>query len=90
MGKHSRSDRVLRINALWDDGAGVWSASGDDVIGLAIEAKTQEELLNLLKVVVPELLALNHPESAGIASSEPRQQPAELCYHGSQTLGLSC
>ncbi len=36
---HRNSAEVLiGVNALWDDGAGVWSASSADVAGLAIEA----------------------------------------------------
>ncbi|CAJ2376836.1 MAG: hypothetical protein IBGAMO2_480018 [Arenicellales bacterium IbO2] len=59
-----KADQTIRVKALWDDEAGVWSASSDDIIGLAIEAKTKEALVERLKVVIPELLELNHAEAA--------------------------
>ena len=60
---HRNSAEVLiRINALWDDSAGVWSASSADVAGLAIEAATKNALIERLRVVIPELLELNHAD----------------------------
>ncbi len=70
--------KTLRVNALWDDEAGVWSASSTDVAGLAIEAATKEALIKRLKIIVPELLELN------LASSE-QPFPVELVIKGHQT-----
>ena len=55
-------EKALRIDALWDDEAGVWSASSTDIEGLAIEAATREALIERLKTVIPELLDLNSHE----------------------------
>ncbi len=55
----------LKINADWDNEVGVWVATSDDLEGLAIEAETIDALINRLKVVIPELLELNHPEMVG-------------------------
>jgi predicted RNase H-like HicB family nuclease len=44
------------ITATWDDEAKVWVAESSDVPGLATEAATKEELVEKLKVVIPELL----------------------------------
>jgi Domain of unknown function (DUF1902) len=55
----------LRINAVWDDGASVWVATSDDVAGLAIEASTIDALVERLKVVIPELMELNHQDTLG-------------------------
>lgn len=52
----------LRVNANWDDEAGVWVATSQDIDGLAIEASTVDALIQRLKIVIPELMALNHPE----------------------------
>jgi len=49
----------LRVYARWDEDAKVYYAWSDDVLGLAIEADTLENLKNRLRVVVPELIALN-------------------------------
>lgn len=47
----------------WDDEACVWYVAESDVPGLATEAATFEELESKLRVMVPELLALNTPAS---------------------------
>lgn len=49
-----------RIAALWDADAKVWTASSEDVPGLATEADTLEALTEKLRILVPELLRLNH------------------------------
>ena len=63
-------EKVLKVNALWDDEAGVWSASSTDVAGLAIEAATKEVLIERLETVIPELLELNHTNSNQIPHVE--------------------
>ena len=47
------------ITATWDDEAQVWVAESADVPGLATEAATKEELVEKLKVMIPELLEAN-------------------------------
>ncbi len=47
------------VRADWDAEAGVWFAFSDDVPGLATGVETFEELIDKLKVVVPELLEEN-------------------------------
>jgi predicted RNase H-like HicB family nuclease len=47
------------VKAEWDGEARVWVASSDDVPGLATGADTLEELIEKLKVVIPELLEEN-------------------------------
>jgi predicted RNase H-like HicB family nuclease len=54
------------IKAEWDDAAGVWVASSEDVPGLATGAETFEDLIAKLKVVIPELLDENGLLAAGI------------------------
>lgn len=49
----------LRVAAAWDDEAGVWVATSDDVPGLATEAETLDRLVEKLKSMVPELLEAN-------------------------------
>jgi hypothetical protein len=53
------ADRVLVVNATWDDEAKVWVATSQDVPGLATEAASQQDLVKKLKVLVPELLDAN-------------------------------
>lgn len=47
------------VRAEWDDEAGVWVATSDDVPGLATEARTIEALDIKLTSLVPELLEAN-------------------------------
>ena len=47
------------VRAEWDEDARVWVASSDDVPGLVTEGDTLEELIQKLKVMIPELLEAN-------------------------------
>ncbi|MSQ82619.1 MAG: DUF1902 domain-containing protein [Myxococcales bacterium] len=59
-------ENLLYVHATWDSEASVWVATSNDVAGLATEAATTEELVAKLKVMIPELLALN-----GVATTRP-------------------
>ena len=48
-----------KVIAELDDDARVWVASSEDVPGLATGADTFEELIEKLKIVIPELLVEN-------------------------------
>jgi hypothetical protein len=48
-----------RVHASWDEDAGVWIATSDDVPGLCAEADTLEALIAVILDLVPELLAAN-------------------------------
>jgi len=52
-------DKKIRVTAIWDSEAGVWVAASDDVPGLVTEADTSEQLVQKLRVLIPELLELN-------------------------------
>ncbi len=51
--------KPLFIRAEWDEEAGVWVATSEEVPGLATEEKTLEGLIEKLKVMIPELLDAN-------------------------------
>lgn len=53
------AERTYDIHCVWDDEARVWVATSDDVPGLATGADTLDELVEKLKVVIPELLEAN-------------------------------
>jgi predicted RNase H-like HicB family nuclease len=53
------SERIYVVRADWDAEAKVWVAYSDDVPGLASGADTLEDLVEKLRVVVPELLDEN-------------------------------
>jgi len=50
---------IYIIDASWDGAAGVWVATSDEVLGLATEAPTIEQLTQKLRFIIPELLQLN-------------------------------
>ena len=52
-------NKPLFVRAEWDEEAGVWVATSDDVPGLATEGETLEYLIDKLKIMIPELLEIN-------------------------------
>ncbi len=54
-----------RVIVEWDEEAQVWVATSEDVPGLATGADTFEELIEKLKIVIPELLVENRLLPAG-------------------------
>jgi hypothetical protein len=51
--------RPITIDARWDDEAGVWLATSADVPGLVVEAETWPSMIEEVRLVLPELLALS-------------------------------
>lgn len=63
------------VNISWDNEAGVWIATSEDIIGLIMESESYEELIEHLKVAIPELLELNHqPKMSLLKCISVRQQ----------------
>ncbi len=53
------SMRKYLVTAQWDEEAGVWVATSDDIPGLVSEAKTIDDLVKRVVAVAPELLEDN-------------------------------
>jgi len=73
----------FHVVAEWDEEAQVWVASSEDVPGLATGADTLEDLIQKLKVVIPELLIENgllpaHTESVPFAVRAERNELAPV------------
>ncbi len=51
--------KPLFVRVEWDEEAKVWVATSDDVPGLATEEDTMEDLIDKLKILIPELLVAN-------------------------------
>ena len=49
---------VIKIN--WDNEAGVWIATSDDVRGLVLESGSIDALMERVRYAVPELLQENN------------------------------
>jgi Domain of unknown function (DUF1902) len=52
-------NRNITINARWDDEAGVWLATSNDVPGLVVEADTWPAMIEEVRLVLPDLLELS-------------------------------
>ena len=50
-------DNVFTVEAKWYED--MWVATSDNIPGLAVEARNLNELCDLLKVIIPELLEEN-------------------------------
>jgi len=51
--------KPIFIRAEWDEEANMWVATSDDIPGLVTEAETIENLVEKLKIIIPELLEAN-------------------------------
>jgi Domain of unknown function (DUF1902) len=50
--------RAITIDARWDDQAAVWLATSADVHGLVVEAESWSTMIDEVRLILPELLAL--------------------------------
>lgn len=48
-----------QVDAFWDGEAGVWVATSEDLPGLVTEAETVEMLMDKLRVMIHELMAVS-------------------------------
>ena len=60
----------LVVTARWDPEALVWVATSDDVPGLVVEADTADQLIGILKEIVPQLLIENGRLEADEANAQ--------------------
>lgn len=60
-----RDDKTLIVRAVWDDEVDVWVATSEDIPGLATEASSLNDLIEKLKIMIPELLGANGHDDDG-------------------------
>lgn len=58
-------EKPILVHALWDAEASVWVAESADVPGLVAEADSVDQLVEKLKILIPELLEANGIERHG-------------------------
>lgn len=58
-------DYVVKFT--WDNEAGVWIATSDDIPGLVLESGSFDALLERTRFAVPELLELNSDNDAPLS-----------------------
>ena len=71
-------EKPYYVHAVWDEEAQVWVASSEDMPGLATESETTEALVEKLKSLIPELLALNGRTDTGPVAFELLTRRFEL------------
>ena len=52
------------VDARWDGDAHAWVATSDDVPGIAVEASTHEEVVEVVADALPDILRANSVEGA--------------------------
>ncbi|KWN75272.1 DUF1902 domain-containing protein [Burkholderia ubonensis] len=67
----------VKVLALWDADAGVFSARSDDVRGFNVEAETMPELIREIENMLPEMMRENGMEVGSEVDYEIDAQ-----YHG--------
>lgn len=80
------SRRTFQIEAEWDDEAGVWVVSSDDIPGLVTEAETIEGVTHKLLEIVPDLLELNGMAAPG----DDGTAPLDLLIHSERRVSIGC
>lgn len=71
-------EKPYYVHAVWDEEARVRVASSEDVPGSATESETTEALVEKLKALIPELLALNGGTDIGPVAFELLTRRFEL------------
>ena len=59
------------ITFTWDDEAGVWIATSNDIPGLVLESGSFDALLERTRFAIPELLSLNAFVAMGCVGNAP-------------------
>jgi hypothetical protein len=54
-------ETAYRVDVAWDEEAGVWIATSENVPGLCAEAASFDALVAVVADLVPELLVANDP-----------------------------
>jgi hypothetical protein len=71
-------NRAITISARWDDEAAVWLATSDDVPGLVVEAENWPSMIEEVRLVLPELLALEGQEAGALSLTFKAEEHLDL------------
>ena len=78
--------KKLLVTAQWDDEAGMWVATSDDIPGLTTEADTLDKLLARVLAVAPELM----DDNAHLLDPRPAQgETLDICIMSQFTVPAS-
>jgi predicted RNase H-like HicB family nuclease len=62
---------AIYVRATWDDDAEVWVATSEDIPGLVTEAANEQELMDKLQMIIPDLVAASDEQFDDIQSEIP-------------------
>ena len=62
-----RMSKEIHIDAHWDDEARVWIATSEDVRGLVVEAASWAQMIDEVRLVLPDLLDIDDAAAQGIS-----------------------
>ena len=68
----------ITITAQWDDEASVWLATSTDAPGLVVEADTWPAMIEEVRLVLPELLALSGRNDDGLSLTFRAEEHVDL------------
>ena len=71
-------NRTITINAQWDGEAGVWLATSADAPGLVVEADTWPAMIEEVRLVLPDLLALSGKADQGVSLTFKAEEHLDL------------
>jgi len=74
---------IVQVLCAFDEEAGVWFVEESDVPGLHVEAPTQEDMLEELRQLLPELVRLNR---SFMGDGGGPDVPLELLYQHRERL----
>jgi hypothetical protein len=70
--------RSITIIARWDDEAGVWLATSEDVAGLVVEAETWANMIEEVRMTLPDLLELSGQSDDSLSLTFRAEQHLDL------------
>jgi hypothetical protein len=70
--------REITVNARWDDEAAVWLATSEEVHGLVVEAENWPTMIEEVRLILPELLALEGQENEKISLTFKAEEHLDL------------
>jgi hypothetical protein len=68
----------VAVDARWDSEARVWFATSAEVPGLVVEAETWPAMIDEVRLVLPDLLALNGQTADGLSVTFRAEERVEV------------
>lgn len=73
---------LYKVDFTWDEAEAVWTATSEDVPGLALECGSLDALIERVKSAIPELLLLNGKQASDYRLSYSTQREDRVPMYG--------